>query len=256
MNCPEAALDLERHLDGELGRLRRIVLERHLRACPRCAAQRTALGELRARIRNEVPRHVAPPALRERVESLIAAQRPRAQPVRPGRPWTWLSAGAAAGCAATLLAFVATTQVADWRRGHDMVAEVVERHVRATLADRRIQVASSDRHTVKPWLSDRLDYSPAVRDLADQGFPLAGARIDVVDGRRVATLVYKRREHWIDVVVVPAGSGGRAVAPSSVRGFNVLGRRAADMDWIFVSDVGAAELGEFADRLAAQVAQP
>ena len=90
---------------------------------------------------------------------------------RPGSErWRWLSGGALAGCAATVLAWVVGTAVIDWRANEDLAVEAVTMHVRATLGNQQIQVASSDRHTVKPWLSARLDYSPPVRDFAQDGF--------------------------------------------------------------------------------------
>ncbi|HVO89143.1 MAG TPA: zf-HC2 domain-containing protein [Casimicrobiaceae bacterium] len=256
MNCHEAASRIERHVDGELGMFERRSFERHMRDCPKCAAQRAQLVDLQGRIRAEAPHYAAPAALRARMESLLASHTAAQPRARKSQPWMWLTAGAASGCVATLLGIYVATHVIDWQRSQDVVAEVVASHVRATLADHRIQVASSDQHTVKPWLSERLDYSPPVRDLAADGYPLIGARIDSLDGRRVATLVYQRRLHWIDVFVVPASERAHDVREQSVRGWNIVRRSAADMDWIFVSDLASDELTAFADELATRVAGP
>ncbi len=109
------------------------------------------------------------PRLRSRVDSVLAAARParRAQPVRDR--WQWLGGGALAGCMATVLAWFIGTTVLEWREGTDIVNEAVADHVRATLSNHLTDVATSDRHTVKPWLSARLDYSPPVQDLASEG---------------------------------------------------------------------------------------
>ena len=128
-------------------------------------------------------------------------------------------------------------------------------HVRATLNNHLIQVASSDQHTVKPWLSARLDYSPPVQDLASEGFTLTGGRLDMLNKQRVATLVYSRRLHTIDVFVRPE-SASAPTTLRTVRGFNVAHATGSGMDWIAVSDVSADELTEFVQRLARQSATP
>jgi anti-sigma factor RsiW len=152
-----------------------------------------------------------------------------------------------------LLAWVLGTAVLDWRANEDVAVEAVATHVRATLSDHLIEVASSDQHTVKPWLSARLDYSPPVRDLANEGFALIGGRLDTLDKQRVATLVYRYRLHTIDVFVRPES----AHAPSalrSVRGFNVAHATGSGMDWFAVSDVSADVLTAFVQRLAREAA--
>jgi anti-sigma factor RsiW len=133
------------------------------------------------------------------------------------------------------------------------MAEAVRIHVQAGLADRRIEVASSDRHTVKPWLSARLDFSPPVNDLKDEGFELAGGRIEVLRGRRVAILVYRHRLHFIDVFVQPLPSGAPAHS-GSLRGFHLAHAMGDGMDFLAVSDVDAAVLQDFVARLAARPA--
>ena len=134
----------------------------------------------------------------------------------------------------------------------DMARAAVNAHVRATLDQTAIQVASSDQHTVKPWLSARLDYSPPVRDLAATGFALIGARIERLDGQPVATLAYRYRQHTVDVFVRPEWLGSRSSAPRTIRGFNVVQVRAHGMDWLIVSDASVDALA----ALARQLAQP
>jgi anti-sigma factor RsiW len=152
-----------------------------------------------------------------------------------------------------VLAWVLGTAVIDWRANEDVAVEAVATHVRATLNNHLIEVASSDQHTVKPWLSARLDYSPPVRDLADEGFALSGGRLDTLDKHRVATLVYRYRQHTIDVFVRPE----LARAPTAlrtVRGFNVAHVTGSGMDWLAVSDVSADVLTAFVQRLAQEAA--
>ena len=257
MNCNEAGTLVARYADGEIDSLQGHSIEQHLRGCAACAAKHQGVLALRAQIRAEVPYFPAPPALRERVRALLANARDvppaRARPERDR--WRWLTGGALAGCTATMLAWVLGTAVIDWRANEDVAVEAVATHVRATLNNHLIEVASSDQHTVKPWLSARLDYSPPVRDLANEGFTLSGGRLDTLDKQQVATLVYRYRLHTIDVFVRPE----LAHAPSAlrtVRGFNVAHATGSGMDWLAVSDVSADVLTAFVQRLAGGAASP
>jgi anti-sigma factor RsiW len=143
------------------------------------------------------------------------------------------------------------------RHASDEVAlEAVDNHVRATLAHQLVAVASSDRHTVKPWLSARLDYAAPVFELAESGFALAGARIDSLDRRPVATLVYHYGNHVVDVFVRPLAPGATGPRLATVRGFNVARAEGAAMEWRAVADVDAAVLAPFVERLAAAASPP
>ena len=257
MNCNEATTLVGAYADGEIDGLRRDFLKKHLLGCGGCTAQYQSVLALRAQLRAEIPYFPASPALRARVRAMLGAM-DAGLPSRP-RPatdrWRWLTGGALAGCTATMLAWVLGTAVIDWRANEDVAVEAVTTHVRATLNNHLIEVASSDRHTVKPWLSARLDYSPPVTDLAKEGFALTGGRLDTLDKQRVATLVYQYRLHTIDVFVRPE----MAHAPSelrTVRGFNVAHATGSGMDWLAVSDVSADVLTAFVQRLARADAAP
>jgi len=253
MNCHEAMSLLPVYSDGELDPLQSAEIEKHVLGCADCAARRDELAGLRVRIHAEVPYYAAPPALRERVRAAIArGSGARPQMRQPVNRWRWLSTGALAGSAATVLAWFIGSAILDWQVGTDLVAETVANHARATLGNRLIDVASSDRHTVKPWLSSRLDYSPPVQDFSADGLPLAGGRLDYLDGHPVATLVYRYREHTIDVFVRPSIGGTRTSSPAkaTLRGFNVAHATGAGMEWWGVSDVSADVLQSLVARLA------
>jgi anti-sigma factor RsiW len=249
VKCDRAAASIAAYVDGELDVLRRRFVERHLHECAPCAEQHAELMTLRRRVRTEAPHFAAPPALVARVRAAVAAAS-AARPTRRERirgRWPGRAGGALGGCAATVLALVVGTAIIDWRSGENIVTQAVARHVQATLGDRLVGVASSDQHTVKPWLSARLDYSPPVRDLADEGFPLLGGRVDTLRGHKVAALVYGYRKHAIDVFVAP---GAFDLASSqTLRGFNVAHRRAAGWDWLAVSDAAP----EVIDALLAEI---
>ena len=124
--------------------------------------------------------------------------------------------------------------------------EIVASHVRSLMQDKPVQIASSERHTVKPWFGGKIDFSPNVKDLAAQGFPLVGARVDYVGGRRVAVLVYMRRLHVINVFMWPStGEGPREPQAISLKGYNSVAWTAGDMTQWAVSDLNLPELREF-----------
>ena len=281
MNCNEAAPLIAAYVDGETGRLQSRSIKSHLAACANCTAQHDALVALRTRIRADVPRYTATPALRARV----LATRDALDQLQPTRPRlidrfraaiggsapearrnrgassladrvSWLAGGALAGCAATVLAWWIGTAVIDLRVNEDIAVEAVTSHVRATLGHQLIQVASSNQHTVKPWLSARLDYSPPVPDLSSDGVALVGGRIDYVDRHPVATLVYRIRDHNIDVFVRPESARAPPSALRTVRGFNVAHATGSGMDWLAVSDLSAGELTSLVQRLAREDSLP
>ncbi len=252
MKCDEAAALVAAHADGEIDRFRGHSLRKHLQDCARCSAEHDAIVGLRKQLRSEVPYYRAPPALQERVVAALDAAQPRddARPRRSGERWRWIGAGALAGCAATVCAWVIGTAVVEGWASQDLAVEATTAHVRATLGNHLIEVASSDQHTVKPWLSARLDYSPPVPDLTQDGFVLTGGRLDYLARQHVATLVYRYREHVIDVFVRPESSRPSWVVPRSVRGFNVAWATGSSMEWVAVSDVSPDVLSAFVTAIA------
>jgi len=252
MNCKQLETLVAAYADGEIDALRSYSIRKHLHICAGCAARHRSILALRARIRTEVTYFAAPPALQARVCATVGAVRATALPRSNPRSdrWRWLSGGVLAGCTASVLAWMLGTTVLAWHVDAEIAGAAVAAHVRAGLGDHLIEVASSDRHTVKPWLSARLDYSPPVQDLASEGFTLIGGRLDYLERRPVATLIYRHGKHTIDVFVRPAGSHASTPALRTVRGFNVAHASGPSMDWLAVSDVGPAQLSAFVQRLA------
>ncbi|HTJ07613.1 MAG TPA: zf-HC2 domain-containing protein [Caldimonas sp.] len=272
MNCAEAAAVLGAWCDGELAGDAAAALDAHVAGCAACRAEQAALVALRDQIRAQAPRHVAPPALRARIDAelgrafagaradapaaptTIAAQAKEAVLARV-RTWTrdrqrWFAAGAFAGALLAVVVGALTGVVARHWGGDDVAVAAVENHVAATLGGHAIMVASSDRHQVKPWLSARLDYAAPVPELADSPFVLAGARVDRLGGRPVATLVYHYRLHVIDVFVRPLADAGDAPALTMVRGFTVARTTGAGMEWRAVADVEPPVLAAFVEQIA------
>jgi len=245
MNHEEAMKLLHAYVDGELDAARTLELDAHLAEDAATRAACEALRGMSAAIRGKADYHVAPAPFAQRLADAV--------PPSPGtslrrfRLPRWLPAAAAVAGVVALAWVIAIVAL---RPGDDqrLVAEVLDAHVRATLAGRSFDVASSDQHTVKPWLSARLPFSPTVTDLSAQGFELTGGRLDYVGGQRVAVLAYKRRQHLIDVFVWPAEEiRGLALTRD---GFNMERFAKNGMSYWLVSDLNRNELGDFARLLA------
>jgi anti-sigma factor RsiW len=254
VTCP-CAEQTQRHFDGELGPAEAAVAAAHVAHCASCQAQ-VASAEHARHAARAAWRGNAPAALRARVLALIDADGGRtgsvpapSRPRRAGFRWATFVSGALSGAMATAVLIM----LAPWT-GAGRTAELVSDHVTALSSGRAISVASSDRHTVKPWFAGRADVSPIVVDLAVAGYPLLGGRVDRVAGYRAAVAVYGHGAHVISVFAWPAGRQG-APAPAERRGYRILYWQSADIDYAAVSDTGWDELGELRRRLA-QAGEP
>jgi anti-sigma factor RsiW len=259
MNCSDAEGLIAAQLDAELDAVRGRALEAHLVECPACAAERASLLDLKSRIVAAAPYHRAPPALRREVERQVALADAAAATVPRSRTSALslfgagrrtFAAGALAGAATVTVGWLAGTAWLERQADNDLARRLVDAHVRAGLADQRIAVASSDQHTVKPWLSARLDYAPPVIENPVPGIELVGARIESIERKRVATLVYRYRAHWIDVFVVPVSGRAAPEGMRSIRGFNVVQDSGGEMEWRAVSDASVEVLQPLVARLA------
>jgi anti-sigma factor RsiW len=243
MKPEEAARLLHAYVDRELDAAKSLELEAQLAADPALRERFERLRDLSAGIREKADYHAAPSSLVARLSAAL----PGAASAAPRRASRWILPVAAAALVAALALGIALVRPGDEEA---LVREMVASHVRSTLGNRLIDVASSDQHTVKPWLSARLPFSPPVADFSPEGFELAGARLDYIGGRPVAVLVYKRRQHLIDVFIWP-GSGPRDGAYSR-DGFNVERSSAEGMRICLVSDLNRNELSDLARLLIAR----
>jgi len=257
MNCKDATLLLHAYLDHELEPSLVGELELHLEGCPACAAQLAAFESLRTTLRRDAPRHAAPAALRERLMA-IRSLGPGNSAVALGsagirRHWAiaaciLLSLALGAGGMYGFDRFSTARAAAD-----SFAANLVSSHLRALTAVSAVDVLSSDRHTVKPWFAGRVDQSPPVIDLADEGFPLVGGRVDYIGERRLPVVVYRRAQHLIDVYWLAAAPPDGAARATERRGFHLVrGSRDDQWAWI-VSDLDPAELTRFAGLLRSKV---
>ncbi|WP_338665263.1 zf-HC2 domain-containing protein [Pararoseomonas sp. SCSIO 73927] len=238
--CHEMSLLVQADVDGELQAAEAARVAAHLETCPDCARFQRQLLALSGALHREIPRHRAPDHLREAVRNRIAGRSPPRRP--PLRRWV-LGAGPALAAGLLLLALLPAGE----GPSHGMPDWVVAAHVRALQPQHLLDVVSAEQHTVKPWFAGRLPFSPPVRDLAPQGFPLLGARVDALPGSPAAALVYKRREHVINLFVWPTlPEEDGAAASGSREGYNFLRWSQGGMTLWAVSDLNARELAEFA----------
>ena len=248
MDCRDVQHLLHPYSDGELDLVRHLQVEHHLAECADCAERDRGLRQLRDAIAAGPLYHRAPAALAARL-------RP-GPPARPRRPH--LSARLAATAAGALILAVGLLA---WRSGpstEDRLADqVVAGHVRSLQVDHLTDVASSDRHTVKPWFRGKLDFSPPVPDLAADGYPLTGGRLDYLADRPVAALVYHRRLHAINVFAWPAApDADRPVRSLHRQGFHARSWQRGGLTYWAVSDLNAAELDEFVRLFQEHAAVP
>jgi anti-sigma factor RsiW len=256
MDCMSVRRQIHAYLDQELDLPSMMVIDRHLTSCPGCQAVLEQLSTLQSGLREHAVRHGAPRGLAERIRAQVGAGavRSRAEAQAPVRrmPWLrqWFQLGAAVAASA-VVTWTATTLYYASAEDSLVTEQIFASHTRSVLTERLFDVASSDQHTVKPWLSSRLDFSPPVADLASAGFPLIGGRLDYVNGRRVAVLVYRHRQHWIDLFVWPeTGPGVPKAREQAKNGFNVLRWNDSGLAFWAVSDVTGADLKQFAEAYA------
>ena len=265
MNCEEAAKLMDGYLDRELDPITSQTIEQHLRECPKCDQAYKIHGSLIHAIGNATPYYKAPAELRERIQSslrdeiaelptrdvardtqpLFPRRQPRPRAILWETSWNWLALAAAI----IFAAIIALTLVPRLQRpGADqfLATQLIASHVRSLMANHLTDVASSDQHTVKPWLDAKLDFAPPVVDLAGEGFPLIGGRLDYLDNRPVAALVYQRRKHFINLFIWPGETGAaRLTMAMSHEGYQLLHWADPDFNYWAVSDVNANDLQLF-----------
>ena len=211
--------------------------------------------EVNVAIRTGATRFAAPAELRARiVHALEQTEAPVRETSRPAGKSLWQRwglAGAAFACGA-LLTLALTPLIALPEKDAQLSDELIASHFRSLMANHASDVASSDQHTVKPWFAGKVDFSPPVQDLAHRGFPLLGGRLDYINRRPVAALVYGRKQHIINLYVWPAGENARGMdITRSRQGYNMTGWTASGMQFWAISDLGTDELQSFAKLLRA-----
>ncbi|MGE5176036.1 MAG: anti-sigma factor family protein [Hyphomicrobiales bacterium] len=251
MRCDEVQERLSAFLDDEIDPATSVGIERHLDGCEECATMLARMSDLGQRLRSDVPYFAAPESLRRRVTRLSPVRSRHDAP--RGGGWLFPVGGWVGAAAAVVAVLAGTFLFGAVQRQQGLASierEVVSSHIRSLMASHLTDIASTDQHTVKPWFNGKLDFSPPVTDLAASGYPLIGGRLDYLDGRPVAALVYQRRKHWINVFIRPERNAGDSrSAPRTRQGYHVIRATHDGMVYWIVSDLSTGELSDFAQRL-------
>jgi len=261
--CGQWELMLHGFLDDELDAAHALQFERHLATCEHCATELQRFRTLKRVVGRKEARWQTPDDLRERIMTLLAEESatnrhafagapPARLPTRGERfnviqfikQWSFVPALAALAASLFLVLIPPS--------GGTLQNELVASHVRSLLVDHLTDVTTSNQHTVRPWFNGKIDFSPPVVDLAAEGFPLVGGRVDYVGGRVVAALVYRRREHVINLFAWP---GTVAMTTAAQDGYNVVTWSSGDLIFSAVSDVNEADLDLFRDQFIAQTSK-
>ena len=252
MDCPTCETMVDAYVDGELTTSESAAFERALEACPECRRRLEAARAMSSLLR-ELPAELAPDLLRARIErelrTIAGASRVRF-PGAAGMRW---GAMAASLLVAVSIGWLGGSLVGQGGRQTD---ELVAGYIRVAMSEHGVDVASSDRHTVKPWFAGRIDYAPPVHDLTQEGFPLVGGRLDVIDGRKVAVLVYRHNQHRIALTLWPSASSGNSPATVTQRdGFALAEWRHDGFDMHAVADLAPADMKAFATAVDTAVSE-
>jgi anti-sigma factor RsiW len=246
--CPDQELLLHALTDNELDAGNAASLEAHVAGCAACAEELAAIRDVKARLAAAPLGYKAPASLHARLDAALAEA--TALPPRRSRipaSATWVMSGAVGAIAASLALFAMVPS------GMSVEGQLVDAQARSLEAQHLVDVQTSDRHTVKPWFNGKVDFAPPVVDLAPQGYPLVGGRLDRVDGRRAAALVFHRRAHIINLFIWP-GDAPAAPALEHRQGYSLVRWGHGGLVYWAVSDVDPGDLMGFQKAFAAATA--
>jgi anti-sigma factor RsiW len=250
LSCQQTHELIHGYLDGELDLVKSIEIEKHLAHCDACTQTYKGMRSLQSTLSDSALRFKPPANLERHLRSKLRREN------GPGRGPVTLRWGLVAGASliAALIVISVVGAIFSRQSSDDLLAqEVVSSHVRSLMANHLTDVPSSDRHTVKPWFDGKLDFSPTVKDLSQQGFSLNGGRLDYIVNRPVAALIYQRRQHSINLFVWPSTGAGDLSEQASVRqGYNLIRWTNSGMTYWAVSDLNLAELEQFVQLLQEQ----
>ena len=240
LDCTVCQTLIHGYLDQELDPPMAAQVAGHLAACAECARLHDQARLLKVSVKRQAPYYPAPVAL---TDSVLAAVAPRPRAVERWRKWLAPVFSAAA------LALAVVLYVVTPGSEQPLMDEAVSSHVRSLMGEHLNDVVSSDRHTVKPWFTGKLDFSPPVFDYSAQGFALLGGRLDYLQHQTTAALSYGRARHIINVFILPTPEADTPRQSQTIRGFNVVSWQASHMRFVLVSDLEKSELEAFSQLL-------
>ncbi len=253
MDCKQARELLQGYVDGELDLVTSLQIEDHLQTCADCRRIYEQQQALRTAFQDSGLYHKAPAHLHRRVETLIRRQHQDSARSPLTLPWRYAGMVAAAACLILFGWFLGRILPDATSGDQGLAQELVANHIRSLMPGHLADVISTNQHTVKPWFDGKVDFAPPVQDLAAQGFPLYGGRLDYLNGRTVAVLVYRRRKHFINLYVWPEStqsvSSESSLQSEARQGYQMLHWSHAGMTYWAVSDISPSELHTFMQHL-------
>jgi anti-sigma factor RsiW len=246
MDCSEIKWLLEPYIDGELEAPRKLEVETHLAGCPTCKEEARAANTFGYSVHVNMPVYKAPPELRATIQ---AALRKVSQ-----SETEWISQLRRPLLYAAAILVVCLLSISTWMAtSHDkyrkLIAQAISNHTHSLLADHLLDVTGSDQHIVKSWFTGNLDYSPPIPNLTESGYKLAGGRIDILENRPIAAIVYRHQDRVINEFVWPAVSGAIDFDVQAQQGYNLCGWNNSGMNYLIVSELSQTEMEKFEDWL-------
>ena len=246
MNCPEVRRMLDAYLDSELDLTRQQDVERHVAGCLTCKDAAEDITNFCSLLRMNMPVYKAPSELKAKIRAALQKES------KPRFGWfSQFSLPLAYAAAVLVLSFGLAWTWRTFSSGKDqeLISQAIGNHTRSLIAVRLVDVTSSDQHTVKPWFAGKLDYSPPVVDLAQAGYPLIGGRIDMLDQRPVAAIVYQHGNQFINLFVWPVPGRKIDLNVRSDRGYHFCGWNKAGLNYFCISEISAIALEAFEDQV-------
>ena len=246
MDCDETGRLLEAYADGELELTRQLDLEAHLAACSVCKNAAQAAMNFRDLVRMGMPVYKAPPELEARIRAALRKES------KSKIQWSfgfWRPLALAMAILVLGLSLAWTWMAVSHDQYRELIVQAISNHSRSLLIDHLLDVTSSDQHAIKRWFNGKLDYSPPVVDLAEAGYKLAGGRVDILENRRVAAIVYQHQDRSINVFVWHSAARTIDFDSQFLQGYNLCGWNQSGLNYLIVSELSEAEMEKFEDLL-------
>jgi anti-sigma factor RsiW len=254
VTCNLSQTRLHAYFDGELDAMGAAEFERHLESCPDCETRLAGEEKLRSALAGAQLYARAPETLRKKLQTTLpkAAIPPEVRDRKPSaaQSWRWLAIAASVILAA-ILGSQYLEKLNRYSQQQAMAAVIVDAHLRSLQPGHLEDVISTDQHTVKPWFDGKIDFAPPVRDFANDGFPLLGGRLDVIDSRTAAALVYGRRKHIVNVFVERTQPGDSQDGSGELQGYHWIAWQQNGFTFTAVSDTAYADLDQLKQRFLA-----
>lgn len=243
MKCHEVHAVLNAYVDRELPPVKAQQVDEHLRTCAACTEEYRELTRLRNTINSGNIHESAPAHLKKQVSDSLK------EAGKSGLSWPGVPTGLAFGFPALLLGLVigwaAVSYLNTQQAQSDLLASLTSAHIRSLMVDHLTDIASSDSHTVKPWFHGRLDFSPPVHDLTRDGYPLIGGRLEYLAGSSAAALVYRHRQHTINLFIFPKPEHITGLKTAVYKGYNILNWSDESLSYWVISDLNLSDLEHF-----------